>query len=54
MSISFSELILYLLPGFMGSWVFKRIVQENMDKRSESTQIAIGLRIMGAITQSKF
>ena len=45
MSISFSELILYLLPGFLGLWVFKRIVQEDIDKRSESTQIAIGLML---------
>ena len=43
MSITFSELILYLLPGFLGLWVFKRIVQEDIDKRGESTQIAIGL-----------
>ncbi|MBR0075596.1 MAG: hypothetical protein IJP96_07570 [Synergistaceae bacterium] len=43
MSISFSELLIYLLPGFLGLWVFKRIVQEDLDKRSESTQIAIAL-----------
>ena len=43
MSITFSELILYLLPGFLGLWVFKKIVQEDIDKRSESTQMAIGL-----------
>ena len=43
MSLSFSELILYLLPGFLGLWVYKRIVQEDIDERAESTQIAIGL-----------
>lgn len=40
-----SELVLYLLPGFLGLWIFKRIVQEDIDKRSESTQIAIGLML---------
>lgn len=43
MSLTFSELILYLLPGFLGLWVYKRVVQEEIDARSESTQIAIGL-----------
>lgn len=43
MSINFSELVILLLPGFLGLWVYKRIVQEDIDKRSESTQIAIGL-----------
>mgnify|MGYP007069877024 CR=1 FL=1 len=43
MSISFSALVIYLLPGFLGLWVFKNIVQEDIDRRSESTQIAIAL-----------
>ena len=43
MSISFPALLIYLLPGFLGLWVFKSIVQEDIDKRSESTQIAIAL-----------
>ena len=28
MSISFPALLIYLLPGFLGLWVFKGIVQE--------------------------
>ena len=43
MSISFPALLIYLLPGFLGLWVFKNIVQENLDNRGESTQIAIAL-----------
>ena len=43
MSISFPALLIYLLPGFLGLWVFKSIVQEDIDQRSESTQIAIAL-----------
>ena len=43
MSLSFAELIIYLLPGFLGLWVFKNIIQENLDNRTESTQIAIAL-----------
>ena len=43
MSLSFAELIIYLLPGFLGLWVFKGIIQENLDNRTESTQIAIAL-----------
>lgn len=43
MSISFPALLIYLLPGFLGLWVFKRSVQEDIDKRGESTQIAIAL-----------
>ena len=43
MSISFPALLIYLLPGFLGLWVFKNIVQEDIDKRGESTQIAIAL-----------
>mgnify|MGYP006916103004 CR=1 FL=1 len=43
MSLNFSELIIWLLPGFLGLFVFKRIVQEDIDKRGESTQIAIAL-----------
>lgn len=43
MSISFPALLIYLLPGFLGLWVFKNSVQEDIDKRSESTQIAIAL-----------
>ena len=43
MSMTFSELVVCLLPGFLGLWVFKRIVQEDMDKRGESTQIAVAL-----------
>lgn len=43
MSISFPELVIYLLPGFLGLWTFKHIVQEDIDRRSESTQIAIAL-----------
>ena len=43
MSISFPALLIYLLPGFLGLWVFKNIVQEDLDKRGESTQIAIAL-----------
>lgn len=43
MSISFSELIIWLLPGFLGLWVFKRIVQEDLDKRGESSQIALAV-----------
>lgn len=45
MSISFPALLIYLLPGFLGLWVFKNTVQEDIDKRSESTQIAIALLI---------
>ena len=43
MSLNFPELIIWLLPGFLGLFVFKRIVQEDIDKRGESTQIAIAL-----------
>ena len=43
MSISFPALLIYLLPGFLGLWVFKGVVQEDIDQRSESTQIAIAL-----------
>lgn len=43
MSISFPALLIYLLPGFLGLWVFKQSVQEDIDKRGESTQIAIAL-----------
>lgn len=43
MSISFSELIIWLLPGFLGLWTFKRIVQEDLDKRGESSQIALAV-----------
>lgn len=43
MSISFPALLIYLLPGFLGLWVFKRSVQEDIDRRGESTQIAIAL-----------
>ncbi len=43
MSISFPALLIYLLPGFLGLWVFKNIVQENIDNRGESIQIAIAL-----------
>lgn len=43
MSLIFAELIICLLPGFLGLWVFKRIVQENIDKRDELTQAAIAL-----------
>ena len=43
MSLNFSELIIWLLPGFLGLWVFKRIVQENLDERGEITQGAIAL-----------
>ena len=43
MSMNFAELVLYLLPGFLGLWVHKRIVQEDIDSRGESTQVAIGL-----------
>ena len=43
MSISFPALLIYLLPGFLGLWVFKNIVQEDLNKRGESTQIAIAL-----------
>ena len=43
MSLTFAELIVCLLPGFLGLWVFKRIVQEDIDKRGEFTQVAIAL-----------
>lgn len=43
MSLAFAELIICLLPGFLGLWVFKRIVQEDIDKRGELTQAAIAL-----------
>ena len=43
MSLVFAELIICLLPGFLGLWVFKRIVQEDIDKRGEFTQVAIAL-----------
>lgn len=43
MSISFSALLIYLLPGFLGLWVFKNVVQEDLNKRGESTQIAVAL-----------
>ena len=43
MSISFPALLIYLLPGFLGLWVFKNIVQEDLNKRGESTQIAVAL-----------
>lgn len=43
MSISFPELIVCLLPGFLGLWVFKRSVQEDIDKRGEGTQTALAL-----------
>ena len=43
MSISFPALLIYLLPGFLGLWVFKNSVQEDIDRRGESTQIAIAL-----------
>ena len=50
MSISFPALIIYLLPGFLGLWVFKNSVQKDLDKRGESTQIAIALLLgMSAI-----
>ena len=37
MSMNFAELVLYLLPVFLGLWVHKRIVQEDIDSRGEST-----------------
>jgi hypothetical protein len=43
MSMNFTELLILLLPGFLGLWTFKRIVQENIDKREESTQLALAL-----------
>ena len=43
MPLSFSELFIYLLPGVLAFWVFKRSVQENLDNRNENTQIAISL-----------
>ena len=43
MPLAFAELIICLLPGFLGLWVFKRIVQEDIDKRGEFTQVAIAL-----------
>lgn len=43
MSISFPALLIYLLPGFLGLWVFRNIVQEDLNKRGESTQIAVAL-----------
>lgn len=40
--MSISALVIFLLlPGFLGFWVFKRSVQEDLDKRSESTQVAL-------------
>ena len=36
-------MLIYLLPGFLGLWVFKNMVQEDIDRRGESTQIAIAL-----------
>ena len=43
MSIAFPAIIIYLLPGFFAYLVYKRSVQEDLEKRSESTQIAIML-----------
>ena len=37
------EMIVHLLPGFLGLWAFKRVVQEDIDKRGEGTQIALAL-----------
>ena len=37
------EMIIHLLPGFLGLWAFKRVVQEDIDKRGEGTQIALAL-----------
>jgi hypothetical protein len=45
MSINFAELLLILLPGFLGLWTFKRIVQENIDNREGSTQLALALML---------
>ena len=41
MSIVFPAIIIYLLPGFWGYLVYKNSVQEDLEKRAESTQIAI-------------
>jgi hypothetical protein len=43
--MNFAELLILLMPGFLGLWTFKRIVQENIDKRGESTQLALALML---------
>lgn len=43
MSIAFPAIIIYLLPGFFAFVVYKNSVQEDLEKRAESTQIAIML-----------
>jgi hypothetical protein len=45
MSMNFVELLILLIPGFLGLWTFKRIVQENIDNRGESTQLALALML---------
>jgi len=45
MSINFAELLILLMPGFLGLWTFKRIVLENIDNRGESTQLALALML---------
>lgn len=43
MSFVFPAIIIYLLPGFFAFSLFKNSIQEDLEKRAESTQIAIML-----------
>jgi hypothetical protein len=43
MSISFSELLILLIPGLFGSWVYKRISTENLDNRGEIVQAGLAM-----------
>lgn len=42
MNIDFSLLLILLLPGFLGLWVYKQISVEDIDRRGEWTQVALG------------
>gem|GEM_PF-5650854 len=42
MNIEFSLLLILLLPGFLSLWIYKQITVEDIDRRGEWTQVALG------------
>lgn len=43
MDMDFGLLLILLLPGFLGLWIYKQTTVEDIDRRGEWTQVAIGL-----------
>ena len=44
-------MLIYLLPGFLGLWVFKNMVQEDIDRRGEEYPDSYCIAIVAVVVE---